>query len=185
MEEGNPHRRIGVEEVVRSQPVMDHLEAAKAEPPEGVVGQGFEEFFRAAWPGAFRLACFLTQDRGAAEEIAQDALASMYPTWGRAERPEAYLRTTVVNRCSNWRRHLRVHRAKLPLLVTASAAAPVFDDLADAVASLPFRQRAVIVLRYHLDLSEAEIAEALGCRPGTVKSLASRALSRLQKEIAR
>jgi RNA polymerase sigma factor (sigma-70 family) len=53
------------------------------------------------------------------------------------------------------------------------------------VASLPYRQRAVVVLRYYADLSEVEIAEALGCRAGTVKSLASRAIARLQMEIKR
>jgi RNA polymerase sigma-70 factor (sigma-E family) len=143
----------------------------------------FDEFFRASWPGAFRLACFLIQDRAAAEEIAQDAFAQMYSTWGHAQSPQAYLRTTIVNRCHNWRRHDKVHRNKLPLLVTSATSELGFDDLADAVAALPFRQRAVIVLRYHLDLSEVEIADALGCRPGTVKSLASRALARLEKEI--
>lgn len=156
--------------------------AADPPPPDRI---GFEEFFRESWPGAVRLASFLTQDRTAAEEIAQDAFAQMYATWGRAQVPEAYLRTTIVNRCSNWRRHLRVHRAKLPMLVSPSTTEPVFDDLADAVAALPFRQRAVIVLRYHLGLSENEIADTLGCRPGTVKSLASRALTRLEKEIPR
>ncbi len=75
--------------------------------------------------------------------------------------------------------------AKLPLLASPTTTELSFDDLADAVAALPFRQRAVVVLRYHAGLSEAEIAEALACRPGTVKSLASRALSRLQKEIKR
>ena len=59
------------------------------------------------------------------------------------------------------------------------------DELADAVASLPFRQRAVIVLRYYGGLSEAEIGAALGCRNGTVKSLAARALDRLEKVIER
>jgi RNA polymerase sigma factor (sigma-70 family) len=59
-----------------------------------------------------------------------------------------------------------------------------FDELADAIARLPFRQRVVIVLRYYADLTEADIAHALGCRPGTVKSLASRALATLSKEIA-
>jgi RNA polymerase sigma-70 factor (sigma-E family) len=146
---------------------------------------GFEEFFREAWPGAVRLAAFLTQDRTAAEEIAQDALAQMYSAWGEADRPHAYLRTAIVNRSHNWRRHAGVHRAKLPLLATPATADLVIDDLADAVASLPFRQRAVVVLRYHAGLSETEIAEALGCRPGTVKSLASRALKRLEKEITR
>ncbi len=154
-------------------------------PSAGIESSSFDQFFRDDWPDAFRLAAFLTQDRTAAEEIAQDAFAQMYATWGRADTPSAYLRTTIVNRCANWRRHARVHRAKLPLLVTSGVAELGFDDLADAVAALPFRQRAVVVLRYHVGLSEAEIAVALACRPGTVKSLASRALARLEKEITR
>ena len=60
-----------------------------------------------------------------------------------------------------------------------------FDGLAEAVGRLPFRQRAVVVLRYYADLSEADIAWALNCRPGTVKSLGSRALEALSKEIDR
>ena len=59
------------------------------------------------------------------------------------------------------------------------------DELLDAVDALPFRQRAVLVLRYYRDLSEGEIADALGCRPGTVKSLATRALDQLRKVIER
>ncbi len=145
----------------------------------------FEQFFAEAWPWAFRLACFLTQDTGAGEEIAQDVLAKMYRSWGSAERPEAYLRTALVNSCNNWHRHSRTGAAKLHLLVAPETVELGADELADAIAHLPFRQRAVIVLRYHSDLSEAEIAEALGCRPGTVKSLATRALDRLAKELPR
>jgi RNA polymerase sigma factor (sigma-70 family) len=145
----------------------------------------FDDFYRQAWSSAFRLAAFLIQDRAAAEEIAQDAFTQMYATWGRAERPHAYLRTSIVNRCQNWRRHGRIRDAKLQLLGTGPSTELGADELADAVAALPFRQRAVIVLRYHVGLSEAEIAEALGCRPGTVKSLASRALACLHKEIDR
>ena len=59
------------------------------------------------------------------------------------------------------------------------------SDLADAVGGLPYRQPAVLVLRYHLDLSEAEIAKALDVRPGTVKSLSARALARYAKELPR
>lgn len=150
-----------------------------------VAPPSFERFFQDCWADAFRLAWFLTRDRTVAEEIAQDAFAQMYAAWGRADTPAAYLRTTIVNRCTNWRRHAKVHRAKLPLLATPAVTELAVDDLADAVAALPFRQRAVIVLRYHAGLSETEIADALGCRPGTVKSLASRALARLQKEISR
>lgn len=58
------------------------------------------------------------------------------------------------------------------------------DDMAEVIARLPYRQRAVLVLRYWLDLSEADIAERLGCRAGTVKSLHSRALTRIRSEIS-
>jgi RNA polymerase sigma-70 factor (sigma-E family) len=143
----------------------------------------FEDFFREAWPWAFRLATFLVHDAAAGEDIAQSALAKLSERWGGAERPAAYLRTSIVHGASNWQRHRRIVGVKLPLLVDAVPAEAGFDELADAIARLPFRQRAVVVLRYYCDLSEAEIATALDCRPGTVKSLASRALTTLAKEI--
>lgn len=153
--------------------------------PDGAGPAGFEEFFAGAWPAAVRLGALLTQDRGAAEEIAQDAFTRMYATWGRAANPEAYLRTTLVNSCHNWRRRDRLRRDKLPLVATAASVEFVSDELADAVARLPYRQRAVLVLRYYGGLSESEIADALGCRNGTVKSLAARALARLEKVVER
>jgi RNA polymerase sigma factor (sigma-70 family) len=146
-------------------------------------GQSFEEFFVEAWPWAFRLASFLAQDTAAGEDIAQDVLGTMSQRWGTAERPAAYLRTAIVHASSNWNRRGRTLRAKLPLLVGSDRVEFHSDELADAIARLPFRQRAVIVLRYHADLSESEIADALECRRGTVKSLASRALKALAKEI--
>jgi RNA polymerase sigma-70 factor (sigma-E family) len=146
-------------------------------------GEEFERFYREAWPGAVRLAGLLTQHAGAAEDLAQEAFARVYPKWHRAEHPPAYLRTTLVNVCHNWHRQKTTERSKLPMLAEPAATDFAFDELADAVAALPYRQRAVLVLRYHDDLSEAEIADALGCRPGTVKSLASRALEQLKKGI--
>ena len=152
---------------------------------DGPEWAGFEAFFASQWPGAVRLAALLTSDPAAAEELAQEAFAQMCAGWGRAANPEAYLRTALVNRCRNWRRRDRVRQAKLPLVATAEAVDFRADELADAVASLPFRQRAVVVLRYYGGLSEAEIAAALGCRNGTVKSLASRALARLERVVER
>ncbi len=146
---------------------------------------GFDAFFTSAWPGAVRLAALVTQDRAAAEELAQDAFTRMFRTWSRVENPEAYLRTTLMNTCHNWRRRAGVREAKLPLLAGATSVELGADELADALAALPFRQRAVIVLRYYGGLSEAEIGEALGCRNGTVKSLAARALARLERVIER
>jgi RNA polymerase sigma-70 factor (sigma-E family) len=143
----------------------------------------FETFYAQAWPGAVRLAGLLTQQARAAEDLAQEAFARMYPKWARIETPSAYLRTTVVNVCRGWQARERTARIKLPMLGVPADSELAFDGLADAVAALPYRQRAVLVLRYHLDLTEAEIAEALGCRPGTVKSLAARALDALKKGI--
>lgn len=76
-------------------------------------------------------------------------------------------------------------REKLPLLAEPVAVDLGVSDLADAIDGLPVRQRSVLVLRYYCDFSEAEIAAVLGCRPGTVKSLSSRALRRLRKEMPR
>lgn len=145
----------------------------------------FDEFFRAEWAGAVRLAAILTQRTEPAEDLAQDALARVYANWDRATNPKAYLRATIVNVCRQWHRHKGVERAKLPLVATLDSVDFVAHELADAVAALPYRQRAVLVLRYYADLSEVEIAQALGCRAGTVKSLASRALARLEKDIQR
>jgi RNA polymerase sigma factor (sigma-70 family) len=148
-----------------------------------VPGQSFEEFFAEVWPWAFRLASFLTQNTQAGEDVAQDVLATMSQRWGTADRPAAYLRTALVNASSNWNRRDRTMRDKLPLLANSDSVEFKAEELGDAIARLPFRQRAVIVLRYHADLSETEIAEALNCRRGTVKSLASRALNALAQEI--
>lgn len=147
-------------------------------------GRSFELFFADVWPWAYRLATMLTQDEALGEEVAQDCLARLYRTWGGIERPEAYLRTSIVNACSNMHRGERVRRLKLPLVASPDRVDFQAEELADVIARLPYRQRAVIVLRYFLALSEAEIAEALDCRPGTVKSLASRALDALRKGLS-
>lgn len=143
----------------------------------------FDEWFVDAWPRAFRLAAFLTHDTHAGEDIAQDVLSEMSRRWDLLLLPDAYLQRAVTNASWNWKRRTRTADRKLPLVAGHGQGELGFDELSDAVATLPFRQRAVIVLRYYADLSETEIADALGCRPGTVKSLASRALSTLSKEI--
>ena len=156
-----------------------------ADPETAKEQQSFELFFAESWPWAFKLATFLVHDQATGEEIAQETMTTMYRTWGTADRPEAYLRTAVVNASKNWYRRSSVRHNKLPLLAEPASVEFSFNELSDAVARLPFRQRAVIVLRYHGGFSEAEIAESLDCRPGTVKSLASRALEQLSKEITR
>ena len=143
----------------------------------------FAAFYASEWPGALRLAALLSQDARVAEDLAQEAFARVYPKWEGVENPHAYLRVAIVNACRSWQARRRTERVKLPLVAAASSTELAFDVLADAVAALPHRQRAVLVLRYYADLREAEIAEAIGCRPGTVKSLTSRALAALRKEV--
>lgn len=143
----------------------------------------FESWYGSTWPHARRLAALLTQDLSAAKELAQDALMTVYQKWGRIENPDAYLNRTVTNMASNWRRHKGTARAKIHLLGTDGSNDLRANELVDAIADLPFRQRAVIVLRYYYDLPESEIADWIGCRPGTVKSLSSRALTRLAKRV--
>jgi RNA polymerase sigma factor (sigma-70 family) len=146
---------------------------------------GFDDFYAQQWPYAFRLAALMTHDAEAGADIAQDVFANMSRRWETIERPDAYLQRSLTNASSNWRRNGRTAARKLHLLAVSGDDDVSVDGLADAVARLPFRQRVVIVLRYYADLSEAEIALALDCRPGTVKSLGSRALAALSKEIGR
>ena len=157
-----------------------------SEPQAGVgPSTGFDDFYAERWPYAFRLAAMMTHDAEAGADIAQDVFANMSRRWATIERPDAYLQRALTNASSNWRRSGRRAARKQHLLVVRGDADVPFDGLADAVARLPFRQRAVVVLRYYADLSEAEIARALDCRPGTVKSLSSRALAALSKEVER
>jgi RNA polymerase sigma-70 factor (sigma-E family) len=152
----------------------------------------FAEFFHAAWPRLYRTALGIAGDPGAAEDALQSAFAKAYSSWGRisgAQHPEAYLRRMVVNeilgvrRRAWWRRersHGNVHEGAVQ---HAGHEGAVVDRVAlwGAVQALPVRQRAVIVLRYYEDLTEAQIAEVLGCSTGTVKSQASGALANLRR----
>lgn len=162
------------------------MERVDTEPtgPRADGATGFDAFYAASWGRTVGLAALLTQDSSVADEIAQEAFVAVLGRWADLREPAAYLHRCVANSASMYHRRAGSARRKLAVIGDTQSASLGFDELADAVAALPFRQRAVIVLRYHGGLSEREIADALGCRPGTVKSLASRALARLQKELS-
>jgi RNA polymerase sigma factor (sigma-70 family) len=129
----------------------------------------------------------LTGNPQSGEEVAQDAFAKWYVRRSSVEHVGPYLRAAVVNLVKGQRRRKRVSSAKAHFFETEadrSAASP-HEMMLDMIDALPIRQRAAIVLRYYEDASEAEIASALGCRPGTVKSLLSRALATLRLGIER
>jgi RNA polymerase sigma-70 factor (sigma-E family) len=135
-----------------------------------------------------RIAYALSGDRRVAEDLVQGALAKAYAKWPRIHGDaEAYVRRIIYNdRASSWRRpsrHREVSVAELPdRPSTGVPELQIADRLAlrEALLSLPPRQRAVLVLRYLEDRSVQETAQVLGCRPGTVSSLASRALVTLR-----
>src|SRR5262245_27893916 len=137
-----------------------------------------------------RFGFMLTGDPAAGEDLAQEALVRCLPSWGRLDPPgvEAYVRKVMARLA--W----KAHRRPLRIYPSPGQAEPTTADIAEmsaeqtdlrrALTSLPPQQRVVLVLRYWQDLSEAEIAELLGCRQGTVKSRASRAYGQLRRELA-
>jgi RNA polymerase sigma-70 factor (sigma-E family) len=128
-----------------------------------------------------RLAVLLVDSRQVAEEVVQDAFAAVLIRYASLSNPDGYLRRCVINGAREVQRRRRVARLHLPEPV-ADATLPV-DHVLDAVARLPYRQRAAIVLRYYSDLSEAEIASTMGIPPGSVKSALHRGLRRLRTEL--
>lgn len=131
-----------------------------------------------------RLAWLLTVSSSACEDLTQDAFTATYRHFAKLEHPARYLRAALVNRCRSWRRDELSRMRKLLRLREEQIEMPVPDpQLMLAVKKLPYRQQVVIFARYWADWPEAEIAAALACPPGTVKSLGSRALARLREEV--
>jgi RNA polymerase sigma-70 factor (sigma-E family) len=140
-----------------------------------------------------RLAALLLDDLGTSEEVVQDAYVKMHGSWHRIRDPEAavgYLRTTVVNLArSRMRRRLVAQKhAPKPMPDAPSAEVGALeqlerDRLVQALRRLPTRQRECLVLRYYGDLSEVQIAEAMGISPGAVKSHASRGMAALRASL--
>ena len=155
-----------------------------------------ERLYAAHWHRLVRLSVLLVHDVGTAEEVVQDAFVAMHGRWRRLRDPDkalAYLRQAVVNRSRSALRHRGVvdrHAARehptdpLPGADHASGIRARRTAVLDALRALPTRQREVLALRYYLDLSEADIADALGISRGAVKSHASRGSAALRTLLA-
>jgi len=148
--------------------------------------ESFGRYVMDSYADLLRRALLLTGDRSRAEDLVQSSLAAAYARWRRINDPGPYLRTVMARTAVSWR--ARRWNGEVPtfeLSESPSERDAVADsDLSSAVRralmTLPPEQRAVLVLRYFDDCSEAEIAETLGCSAGTVKSRASRGLSTLR-----
>lgn len=149
--------------------------------------------YTAQYRSLVRLAALLLRDTGTAEEVVQDAFVAMHGSWRRLHDPDralAYLRKSVVNRSRSALRHRSVEQrhAPAPMPEQASAEHSALEtlereDVIRALHRLPRRQREVLVLRYYVDLSEAQIADAIGISRGAVKSHASRGMAALRASL--
>jgi RNA polymerase sigma-70 factor (sigma-E family) len=152
----------------------------------------FEEFARARLPAVLAFATVLSGQRDTAEDLAQEVLIRVHARWdtiGQLDRPEMYVRKMVLNEFLSWRRRSwRLIPSGGSELTTGSSPDHAtgyaeHEAMLAEIAKLPRRQRAVLVLRYYEDRSDAEIAELLGCAPGSVRAYASRALAALRVEL--
>jgi RNA polymerase sigma-70 factor (sigma-E family) len=148
--------------------------------------QTLADFAAANTVGLTRFAYLLCGDRGLAEDLVQDAFAALYRRFGATlpiAAPVAYARRVIANaNTSRGRRPMReTVSAELPEGLVDAVDGGEQDAMWRALATLPTRQRTVLVCRYYLGFSDAEIAELLGARDGTVRSLAARAFALLRQ----
>jgi RNA polymerase sigma-70 factor (sigma-E family) len=150
---------------------------------------GFHEFVAGRSRALLRTAWLLTGDWTSAQDLVQTALAKTWPAWSRIRRtddPEVYVRRVLVTTYATWWRRRWRGEAPHSSLPETAATSDAFEDadrravVAAALATLTRGQRAVVVLRYFDDLTEAQTAAVLGCSVGTVKSQHARALTALR-----
>jgi len=171
-----------------------HTPDDTADRPTSSAGSGFAEAYRVHRPGLVKLAAFIVGDQATGEDVVQDVFTRLHQRWDMLADPGdplPYLRTAVVNGCrSAIRRRGRAqrhagHDSPSPPLSTEESVLLSEDrqQVLTALAGLSRRRREVLVLRFYLGLSEAEIAATLGISPGTVKSTAARGLAALARAL--
>ncbi|AWT41646.1 MULTISPECIES: SigE family RNA polymerase sigma factor [Streptomyces] len=153
----------------------------------------FDEFVAARWSVLLHLARLLTGgDRHRAEDLVQESLVKLWFVWPRIadEAPEAYVRTVLVRAAARSARRRWWGERPVEQVPETAAAGDVSAAVAErsrleaALGRLPAKQRAAVVLRYYQDLTERQVAEALGCPLGTARSHAARGVARLRQLLA-
>lgn len=170
------------------------LEGPAAAAPAAEVGRdaAIGELHRQHWTGLVRLAVLMVDDVASAEDVVQEVFAELYRKWERLDNAKAlaYLRSAVLNRSRSVLRRRRIARlhspAPMPDAGSPEAAAVLDEDRQEvhrAVQRLPARTREVLVLRFYLDLSHAEIAQTLGISESNARATASRGIAVLGREL--
>ena len=147
---------------------------------------GFDDFYRTHRADAGRWAVALVGSPEVGEELAQDSLEAVGHRLASLDNPAGYLRRTVVNRAASWHRwHIRSRRREVRSVAgQPTAYTQPTNEMLDALAVLPYKQRAAVTLRYWADWTDEQIAEALDCAPASVRVLLHRGIAALKKEIA-
>jgi RNA polymerase sigma factor (sigma-70 family) len=143
----------------------------------------FAEFYRAEVGGQVRRAALLVGSAEQANDLVHDAFVEIYRRWSELERPAPYLNRAVLNRCRDAGRSRRRQVRLLPRLVAVDREPWEPDSIAPLLDALPFNQRAAIVLRFYVGMSNVEIAQVLRCPPGSVGPWIDRALKQLRKAL--
>jgi RNA polymerase sigma factor (sigma-70 family) len=150
------------------------------------VRAAFDEVYASEFEDVARLAYLLVRSRAVAEELAQDAFLRLYQRFDTVERPNGFLRTTVVRLALTWLGRADMERDRLARVgVDGPVDAPELDETWVALGRLAPDRRAVLVLRFYEGLRHGEVAAVLGCAPATVRSRTRRALADLRKELVR
>lgn len=178
-------RRRGEPSDAHGVPTPDraHLAAVAPQPPlDGDRRRDFTTLYERELARQVRRATFMLGSVEAARDAVHDAFVSVYQHWGDPIDPGPYLERAVLNRCRDLGRRRTVARR---YRIRPADDVPAIDaPLYDALATLPFNQRAAVVLRFYHQLTEAEIADLLRCRPGSVGPWIQRGLRRLRKELS-
>jgi RNA polymerase sigma-70 factor (sigma-E family) len=160
--------------------------------PDAATTEAFTEFAVARSAALFRTAYLITGgDHQLAQDLLQASLVKTYLAWSRLRdvgKAEAYTRRTMVTTATSWRRRRSFHERPSGTLPDVAAddwgeAASTHASIVAALRTLPPRQRAAVVLRYYVDLTETQTAEAMGCSVGTVKSQVFAGLARLRQQL--
>lgn len=164
--------------VMFARPTTDDEASAAQSIPE----HSFESVYRRELAQQTRRATLLVGDPQVARELVHDVFADLYERWDEIDEPGPYLNVAVVNRC---RDHARRTQRRERLDATLAPSEEADDEvLWDALQQLPFNHRAVLVLRFYHQMTEREIADALGCRPGSVGPWLQRGLAKLRKDLS-
>ena len=166
--------------------------ATNATAAETTRAGSLEDLYERTAPAALRLAYFVSGDRELAKDLVQEAFAHVAGRFHHLRKPDAfdaYLRRTIVNLFTSQLRRRRIERAYLDVRRADPPPDHAIADIAErdrmwnALATLPRRQRAAVVLRFYEDLSERETADVLGCSTNAVNSLVEHAMGTLRERM--